>query len=301
MKLDHYLTSLLPTFSKERVMEDCRLTLAELKDTSLPLYAVAVKAFHGHKFKDEELVNWASVLSRSVKGHKGNLLEAVESALEQTYKNLVETEKLIDKVYNDEVASMGLSYLKANLLQFTEWASFTSKYSRRLLIYILIQETAQYPDSGPTLTQSLEPAEIEWIKTHFIHFCTALTAVAQPTEKLKAAIAGIPDISITTDNLETLKASQGSSKIDPFSVGLIPAWVNPIYHIRMAWAEYRADRYRATKEEKKVVELRILNLKRAQEGKADTGVQREIEYSQRRLSNINGALAEHERKGKRNG
>lgn len=301
MKLDHYLTSLLPTFSKERVMEDCRLTLSELKDTSLPLYATAVKAFHGHKFKDEEIANWGNVFNRTVKGHKGSLLEGVESALEQTYKNLLEVEKLIDKVYNDEVASIGLSYLKANLLQFTEWASFASKYSRRLLIYILIQETAQYPDSGPTLSQSLEPAEIEWIKIHFIHFCTALTAVAQPTEKLKSAIAGIPDISITTDNLETLKASQGSAKVDPFSVGLIPVWVNPIYHIRMTIAEWRADRYRATKEEKKLVELRILNLKRAQDGKADTGVQKEIDYSQRRLSNINSTLDEYERKGKRNG
>lgn len=296
MKLDHYLNSLLPTFAKERVLEDCRLTLGEIKNETLPMYSTAQKAFKGHKFQDEELVNWNNSFTRMVKTHKGGLLEGVEGALEQVLRNLEEVEKLVDKVYNDEIASAGLTYLKANLLQFTEWASFASKYSRRLLVYILIKETAQYENSGPTLSESMEPAEIEWVQTHFVHFCTALQAVAQPTDKLKTAIANIPDVTITTDNLATLRASQGASKVDPFSVGLIPIAVNPIYHIRMAWAEYKADRYRATKEEKKLVELRILNLKRAQDGKSDAGIQKEIDYSQRRLSRLNASMSEEERK-----
>lgn len=296
MKLDQYLASLLPAFTKERVLEDCRMTSAELKETAIPLYETANKAFKGHKFKNASVLDMQTVFGRMVKGHSGGLLEGTKSALEQTLKNLDEVESMVDRVYNDEVAGVGMTYLKANLLQFTEWASFVSKYSRRLLIYVLILETGEYAESGPTLSESLEEAEIEWLKSHFVHFCTAINAVAQPTDKIKSAIANIPDINITKDNYDSLKSTLGESKIDPFSVGLIPIWLNPIYHVRMSVAEWRADRYRAQKEEKKVVELRVLNLKRMQDNKPDARVQTEIDYSQRRLSKINHALEMMERR-----
>ena len=296
MKLDQYLSSLLPSFTKERVLEDCRMTSAELKETAIPLYGTAVKAFKGHKFKNAAAVDMETVFKRMVKGHSGGLLEGTESALEQTLKNLGEIESMVDRVYSEEVAGLGMTYLKANLLQFTEWASFVSKYSRRLLIYVLILESSEYSDAGPTLNDSLEQAEIEWLQGHFVHFCTAINAVAQPTDKLKSAIANIPDINITKDNYDSLKATMGESKIDPFSVGLIPIWLNPIYHVRMAVAEWRADRYRGQKEEKKVVELRVLNLKRIQDGKPDAKIQKEIDYSQRRLSRINHELEMMERR-----
>lgn len=295
MKIDQYLTSLLPSFSKERVMEDCRLTRSEIKDISLPLYETASKAFKGHKFQNEEVQNMQAVFGRMVKGHSGGLIDGVLSALKQSLENLDEVEKLIDQVYNEEVAGAGLTYLKAHLLQFTEWTSFESKYSRKLLIYVLILESAQYPDSGSVLSESLEPAEVEWVKNNFVHFCTAVNVVAQPTAKLKSSLATVPDIAITKDNVHTLKTTMGESKIDPFSVGLIPIWLNPIYHVRMAIAEWRADRYQATKEEKKLIELRILNLKRAQDGKPDAGIQKEIEYSERRLANINYRIEKQER------
>lgn len=296
MKNDQYLESLLPSFSKERVTEDCRLTRAEIKDVSLPLYDTASKVFKGHKFKNAELQNMQEIYGRMVKGHPGGLLEGVAKALHQALENLDEVEKLIDQVYNEDVAGAGLSYLKANLLQFTEWASFTSRYSRQLLIYVLILETAEYPDSGTAVGESLEPAEIEQIKANFIHFCTALNVVAQPTAKLQASLAGIPDIAITKENINTLKATMGSDKIDPFAVGLIPIWLNPIYHIRMEVAAWQADRYIATKEEKKLVELRLLNLKRVQANKPDAGNQKEIAYSESRLSKLNYKLQQAEKR-----
>lgn len=295
MKNDHYLASLLPTFSKERVLEDCRLTRAEIVDVSLPLYKTALNAFKGYKFKNEELQNFQEVFGRMVKGHKGGLLEGIHSALQDTVENLDEIVGLIDQVYNDDVAGAGLSYLKANLLQFTEWTSFESRYSRKLLIYILISETSMYPDSGTTISESLEPAEVEWIKVNFVHFCTAVNVVAQPKEKLKAAVSLIPDIAITKENIGTLKATMGESKIDPFAVGLIPIWLNPIYHVRMIISEWQAERYVASKEEKKLIELRVLNLKRVQNGKPDAATQKEIEYSESRLSKINYKLQKMEK------
>lgn len=296
MKNDQYLESLLPSFSKERVTEDCRLTRAEIKDTSLPLYAVTNAAFKGHKFKNAEVQNMQDVYNRMVKGHTGGLLEGVEKALKQTLVNLDEVEKLIEQVYNEDVAGAGLSYLKANLLQFTEWASFTSRYSRKLLIYILILESAEFPESGSNISEAMEPAEIEEIKANFIHFCTALNVVAQPHAKLQAALANIPDIAITKENVNTLKATMGSDKIDPFAVGLIPIWLNPIYHIRMEVAAWQADRYAATKEEKKLVELRVLNLKRVQANKPDAATQKEIAYSESRLSKLNYKLQQAEKR-----
>lgn len=298
MKIANYLSSLLPSFGKDRVIEDCRLTRSEIKDVTHPSYESALPVLKSWKFKSDAIKGHETTFDRMVKKAKsGNMVVAIEAAFKPILENLDAAEALIIKTYSDDVAGAGLTYLKANLLQFVEAVGFVSKYARKLLLYIYICETAEYGvDGGTILNESLTKAEISWLTNNFVSFCTALNIVSGNPAHVKKAIEDVPDILVTSDNMSTLSSTVGEAKLDPFQMKLIPIWMNPIYHVGMMVAEWQASRYKAAKEEVKLVELRKLNLMKLSEGKPDAHIQREIAYMESRIQGINFRIAEMEKK-----
>lgn len=295
MKIASYLASLLPSFGKDRVIEDCRLTRNEIVEFTHPAYHTAAPFFKGWKFKSALLENQSATFSRMVKT-KGNIIETIEEGFKPILENLDQIEKLVAANYSEDVAGGGFTYLKANLLQLVECIAFVSKYARKFLIYVYVCETAEFPEGGTTLKDSLTPFEIEWINSNFITFCTAFSIVSGNPGNVKKLIEDIPDIVVTPENAGTLGATVGESKIDPFQMRLIPYWTNPIYHVGMFIAEWQADRYKAAKEELKLVQLRKLNLEKLEAKKPDAAVQKEITYMESRIQGINFKISQMEKK-----
>jgi hypothetical protein len=296
MKTANYLTSLLPTFGKDQVLEDCRLTRGEIANGTLPAYEAASPLFKSWKFKSEKLKdNFASF--QRLTHTTGSFVEAVQKGLKVTLDNLDDIEDQIGKTYNEDVASSGLTYLKANLLQFTEACGFVSKFARKYLNYIYTLETAELedPDLQVSTLETLVRAEVEWLQANFISFATAFGIVSTPTQNLRKAIAGIPDIVVTADNVNTLGATIGHAKLDPMQFGLLPLWMNPIYHVRMAVAEWQATRYKEMQEELRMVSLRKLNLERLADGKPDAKIQKEIAHYGTRAGDLSYKLNKMER------
>jgi len=296
MKIANYLTSLLPSFGKDQVLEDCRLTSGEIKNGTLPAYEQAAPLLKTWKFKSTKIKEQFATFSR-ISGAHGSFVDAVAKGLKVALDNLDDVEDMISKTYNEDVASSGLTYLKANLLQFTEAAGFVSKYARKYLNYVYAVETAEASE-GEAATATMETlvrAEVEWLDANLISFATAFGIVSTPPANLRKVLGNIPDIVVTADNVQTLGATMGQSKLDPMQFGLIPLWMNPIYHVGMAVAEWQANRYKEMQEELRLVQLRQLNMQRLSEGKADAKTEREISYLATRASNLSYKLAKMER------
>jgi hypothetical protein len=171
-----------------------------------------------------------------------------------------------------------------------------SRFSRKFLLYVFVCETAQYEDGGTTITDSLSPAEIEYIKANFVTYCTALNAVCNQPQTVRKMLEDVPDIVISSENVGALSSTLGEAKLDPMNMKLIPIWLNPIYHVGMFVAEWQADRYKAAKEELRLVQLRKLNLEKVSQGKPDAHVQKEIAYLETRIQGMNYKIAKMEAK-----
>ena len=296
MKVTQFLASLLPSFGKETITDDIRLTRTEIVEHTQPAYDAAVPLFKGWKFKSVQLDAQLSIWQRMVKSPSGeNIVTTIQKGFKPMLENLEEVEGLIVRTFNAEIAGGGISYLKANLLQFCECATFVSKYARKFLTYVYICETAEYADSGTDIAESLSPAELEWISANFVSFCLAFNIVTGNPVHIKKQLADIPDVVVTSENAHTLGSTIGETKIDPFQMKLIPIWLNPIYHVGMFVAEWQADRYKAAKEEVKLLELRKLNLEKAKEGKSDAGLQKQIIYMEGRIQGLNFKIAKMEK------
>lgn len=287
MKAINFLKSLLPTVGKDRIIEDCRLVRAEMKDHVEPAYHTAAELFKGYKFKSPELEKDFDVFARMIDQDRGdNIISTIHKNFKNIYENLSFVEKQVEQNFNEEMAAMGFTLQKATILQFIETVTFVTTYARKYLNYIYICETAQYPEGNTMVDESLTPAEIEWIHSNIVHFCKAFAAVTGKPATIEKQMLDIPDVILTDDNAKTMEATLGIHKVDPFQLGFIPVWMNPIYHIRIRVAEWQAERYKAAKEEARLLQLRKLNLEKVMSGKPDAAIQKEINYLEGRLQTI---------------
>lgn len=286
MKFTSFLQSLIPNFEKNKVTEDLRITATELSEITIPAYAESSNLLVSSVLKSKEIDDFNKILRRNIPGLNKDLIKGIYEGLEIARENLDVVSDLINKTYNNEIAATGMTYLKANLLQYVEATAFVSKYARKFLIYIYVVECAEYKENSLKINESLTKVEIAWIKDNIINFSQAFKIVSTPKAKLTKELHDIPDINITPDNEENL-VRVSSNKIDPFSLRLIPIWLNPIYHIGMFVAEWQANRYKAAKEELKIIQLRKLHLERLSSGKADAKLEKEIAYLESRAQDLN--------------
>jgi hypothetical protein len=292
MKIEAYLASLLPTLRKDQILDDCRNTRVELRETTLPAYEVAVPLLGKWKWKSEEMKAHAATFTRLVKG--GNIIAVIEAGLKETVATLALAETYVMKSYNEEVVSVALTYKKANVLQFIEAVAFVSKFARKFINYAFVYETASYEDGETVIKDALTPYEIKWIDDNFVSFCTAFSAVAQAVKTVEDAIESVPEITVKTSNQGALKETLGEKRLDPFKLGFISAKMNPFYHVGKWMAEGQVDRYNAAKEELRLVQLRKLNLEKLNERKPDAALQNEIQYSENRVQGLNAKIAKME-------
>jgi hypothetical protein len=294
MKIEAYLASLFPTLRKDQILDDVRNTRVELRETTLPAYEVATPLLGKWKWKSEEMKSFSTSFSRLVKG--GNMISVIGSGLQETIGTLAAAEGYVIKSYNEEVASVALTYKKANVLQFIEAVAFVSKYARKFINYAFVHETALIPDSDTTTKDAITPAEEKWISQNFIPFCTAFASVAQAVKSVEEAIESIPEITIKSSDPHALRETLGEKRLDPFKFGFINAKMNPFYWWGKWSAEGEVARYNAAKEELRLVQLRKLNLEKLNERKPDAALQREIQYTENRAQGLNAQIAKMEAK-----
>lgn len=301
MKPWNFIQSLLPNFSRMTALDDCRLTKLEITTVTQPAYENAMRLFGNRKFLYPELAQDFEVFKRTVRPQAApNTVVAVERVFKPMLSTLDMIERLIEKNYTDDIAGMGLTYQKASTLQMLESIAFASKYARRYLNYIMVAETSYIEDEqglsiANDIGAAMVPADVRWLKDNFINFCTVISTLSRPTQAIEADLQRVPDVTITEQNVKTLAATAGEARLDPFMHGIVPIAMNPIYHIRMAVAEWQVDRLNTAKEEKKLLELRKIRMERSMAGKKDASLEKQIEYLQGRIENLDDSIRRREK------
>lgn len=296
MMFEKIIHALLPNLEKSKLVDDCRITIDELKTTTIPSYQQANVLFKGFKFKSEEYSDFLSTFHRMSKVGKNQLVPAFHDALENVLVNMTIAQELIDVVFEADLEKMGVTYRKANLLTIMSAGAFFSKYARKWLLYLYILETAQFSDGGiSNVTDCLAPAEIEWLHVNFPNFVSLVNTLGLPAKANEKKLADIPEIVVTPENAQTV-VSQFGDKVDPLRMRFVPISMNPFYIFGKMFAEMQAKRYNAAKEELRALQLRRLNLEKVMAGKPDAKLQKEIEYIESRINGLNFEIEEMEKK-----
>ena len=284
MQLLSFIKGLLPRFKKDKLQEDIEICSAEFKNSVLPSYLNAIDGFSKITSKDLKAFEktWFTYIKNP---KKTTLIRSMYEKLLEASKTIETMDKYSEKEFNDEIITQGLSVLKATIIRMTEVLDFTATFSLRFLNYAYIAEKAAL-DPSIKIEDEVSQGELNLIKTYFLNFCLGLNAVCQDPQELEKKLTSIPDILVNADTDAAIKAF-GISKVDPTAVFNIRGFIgSPIYRFAQAQAEAQAWRYKASKEMKSILELRLLDLQKTAQGNPDAGIQKEIEIIQSRIDGL---------------
>lgn len=294
MNLKKFISSILPSFEKGRLVEDVALMKTELNETVVPPYEEAVLQYKGRKLRAKATQAFDREFQRVVKNTlRGDYVSVCSKVFNEVSKNYDELDTLVNKHFGRDVSASGMTYLKGNLIQYMEVLSFSMRYARRLLSWTLYEELKAV-DGDTDWTDPLTKAEKDWFWKNRETFYKCMRVLYTTKGELERKLSVIPDMIIVPEEVDVVVESVGRDKIDPLQMGIIPIALNPIYHIRMAVAEWQVSRHKAAQEEKRALEYRLLALKEANEGKRDAKLEQAIEYTEGRIQKLNRKLAEME-------
>lgn len=292
MKLLKFLKSLLPSFEKRQIVEDLAETRAELAETLPPLKA-AREFFIKNVFKSKAAIELQKRFIRETGERSStNFVTAAALMVESIDANLSTIEKLVERYFAEDILKDGMTYVKANLLQYIEIATFSIRFARHLTLWAYQVESHEVnSDVKVTMTRG----ELKWLEDNLGNFFRVYPILAIKKEELERTIGGIPDALMTEDNIAILGSTVGYKRIDPFEMSLIVGtnW-NIIYHFRMAVAEWQVQRHNLAIQERDTMELRLLHLQSLKEGRDDAKLESLINYSELRLQKLKAKILKFE-------
>lgn len=294
-----YVASLLPNTTRDIVIDDLRNVQNELKTTTLVVYKDAVPLFKRWKPASKDIEFKQSYFIKTVKTKSSS-----ESMIECIYKSLLKLEESLEAatectidMFNKEISGVALSYRKANILQYIECAHFVVNYARAFLIYLYNEE--QKANGTDAEIYDLLKYDVKYIDKQWMDFIMLIELFNKDVVNkynFRKTVDNIPDIVVSKDNLQTLNATVGKDKLDPFQFGFLSVKWNPIFHVRIKIAEYQARKYKKALKEREALELRRMLLELQRDGKQNAKLEAQLGYVKDEIDDITRDIVHMEEK-----
>ncbi len=293
MDIAKYLQSIIPAFSRDQVQEDLEDIAKEIDMHVLPIYVTANNELGSGKLLSANATSFEDIFEKNVSfKYKGNHISAIYESMKNAKELTQLLQRLVDENFAIDITKAGFDLLRTNIMQLTEILSFTVRYARRHLNYIVLSEMGQYKDLK--IEDYFTAGERDWIKNGRMAFIKGIDIIHKPVGEIETKLKTIPSVLVTPETVDTTHGVFGKDKTDPLDLRFIPIVLNPIYHIRIRIAEWQAAKYQEAKEERSMVELRLLSLKELKSGKDNARLEQQIEYNQERLSKLTAKIGRME-------
>jgi hypothetical protein len=288
MKLYDFAKRLLPSLEKNRVVEDLRVTIAELENSVVPNYSQGSEFFKLNKVKSDALKDLSDIFYRNLtdkSSKQSSMIADIYKRLPNLIENTKRIQQLVESELERDMIREGLTASKIAIIRAAESISFISGYALDLLNYAYVQETTTIVGDSNELDMSI--AKIKHVENNMSRFAKMIGEYAIQPDEFRKVLKEIPEVVINEKTEMSVSGVYKESILDPFNTGyMVGFYYNPIYHLRLAVSEWQAGRYKANKDKKKVLELRLLHLKLKSENKSDPKLEQEITYLQSRIDKI---------------
>jgi hypothetical protein len=295
MNLLAYLKSLLPSFGRERILDDIARMRADLEESLLPILKSTAQHFHNSKkFATPYARGVEAAVQAALPGAKHRqLFPILLSVFEDAAKLLDTLEALVEEGFGKDIEQEAITYRRASLLKFLEVLSFEIDFASDLTLRIITAEGHAVSKEDDLIDSELTARDKKHFEKNYPAWLSGLKTIDTTPGALKTAIMQVPEVLLSEETDEGIRQQFGVGAIDPLKMNFIsPSW-NPIYHIRAWNAEQDVHRIQKAREEKKLVELRLHDLKARERGEANASLQHQIELVENRLKGINFRIAKY--------
>lgn len=299
MKIKDFIKALVSKLNIGELIDAIRNMRKTLKEVDIPLWATAAKELK--QLKNPKAKKFEELIGAKCKGvYRGPLVGGVFDAVKNAQLILDYLEELVSTEFNhfsQEILKDGITFKKANVLQYVDTIDFLMTYSRRLCELLYVLEANQKSPAAQRVEDAFTPADLEYFDKNIEAFAEALRIASFDIKSLMTAFNEIPDAIANGESEAVMASTVGLNKIDPIGFRNFVSTSSPVYHISMWIAERQVRKYQDALETKKLVELRLLKLRDLKEGgEAPANIEKQIEYQQARLDKITREIRKLEEK-----
>lgn len=297
MRIFDFLRNLIPSFTKDEVKEKLRLVSQMLQQT-LEGYLSAVDILGVPAFKSRYGKEFDSDFRSKVRTqYRGTSIGIIQQILSNVTNFIDQLAPLVEKSYNRDVVVDGLTYKRAEILRTLGYLDFMVTYARQLLHYLLVVEANVKAGTLPDGREIAKP-EIEWLNANRATFFRLLLTFAENYRDLIKKLDEIPDINVGENDEQTIAHTVGVNRLDPLKNNFLPGITPMFMSIGIAWTQWQVKRYERLKEDVKVIQYRIEQLRLQAQGKEDAQLERTIAKYEEYLEDLARDIAKMEQKWK---
>ena len=158
MKLTQFMATLMPSFTKDTILEEFEDVQKQINQINIPLFEKAMKELSRHRFASEFAEGMSDSLFDGLKVKRypnfiGGFLDITKGMQEQ----LPVIERLIEQHFELDVSTHAMNLHRINILQYVPVMNFVCRYMRAFLNYAISLEINHLSDS-PEPVFDLMPA-----------------------------------------------------------------------------------------------------------------------------------------------
>lgn len=297
MNIFQYIKSLVPSLEKRQVLNDIRMVQEDISDITLPGYSSAVSLLGDRYLTSKYAVEFQKGFDQYVTNHrvKGSYLKVIHLALLSAVDQVQVIEDAANKHFAKDIISSGITYRQANILRYTEMLRFVTKYARLCLTLSVAGEINMVRGNSAQKGKEISAPESAWLERNKLAFMSAVTVIFESTRDLASVLNNVPDITADVDGAGVVANTVGISKLDPKRMGRVGFNGNPFYHLRMMKEDVMAAEYEAALEERRMLELLLLDMEKAQHQEEDAALQNKIEATRSRVENLKFRIEKRQR------
>lgn len=276
-----YITSLRPEWGRDSMVEDLNTTVAEIRSTTIPMLRTFTQSTVG-TFHSPEMVRMSKEFADAMRS-KRPMFAVLTDVMEKCIDNLEYIIDIHGKIFTEpNIVTAAFTFKKATVIRYVEVVKFASDYTRMLLQYAAVCETAK-ADASAGVSEAFTPADISYINSRWVSFYETCVKLDIKKDDFSKRLDRAPNTVVNDVNENVLRSAKGND-VDPIELGLLPIYMNPFYHISMAVAEWQANRYSQAIDELNALQLRVANLEKLSKNVNDTSLQNQIKITEKKIA-----------------
>lgn len=283
-----YLKSMFHTVKKEDVVKTSEFIFSNLVNDVIPALDIVILDGEISAIKDSDILHNIAKLSNNIKSKDNkDFLIKLKSVMENIASNENKFTLLINSELSDNVTDNNSTPKDGAILRVLNDIGAMNKYILDLVYFVIL-------DKDETMFPKLK---MKQIRENIPTFIVTLDTYSKDFSKLIDNIKHISNVNINIidGNNETLSSfinSASKNVVLPNTQGFIN---NPIYHIRMWLVDREITKYESLKDQRRLIELRLMELKLKNNGSNDPKLAKQVEYYENKISKIEYEISEIEK------
>ena len=267
-------------FRKTDVQEDLDNTRKTLTDIVIPVYTRISGKYAEWRLVSKESKILSDKYFDSIKERSrgSNLFSDNLSRLNGLLVNLDFIIQEVDKELQSTTMKSGMNVKKANLLQAGSIIGYITRFSLDFADCLLSYE--RNGEDRPT------PSKIKRVTNHVETYASALAQFGMDPKTFKQLFDSLPDMIVNADTYEALAGAIGENKINPIGIGVKGFSGSIIYSVRLMFAEWQVNNYKADKDKAQLLSLKLLDLESEEKENPNPALEREIDVVRNRLTKL---------------